>query len=109
MADLLLLSCASVFQDFVSVIILYLGLIAQRFIISRLEQLLTTIAHLLSDGLLYAWIVQVPLPGGFFGQQFHDTETENLLGGRVGEYQHGAVLSRFQFQYSVAGERIGIF
>src|SRR3989440_1829311 len=74
-----LLRRACVLQDFLSKIILDLGVVAQCFVVCGFQELFAAVAQLLAKGLLHAGITQVTLARGFLRDQLHDHVSVRLM------------------------------
>src|SRR5689334_6041897 len=78
------------------VIVLYPGRIPQHFTVSCLEQLLAPIMKLRVNRLLHARICEFTLPRRLLRHQFHDAESQRLLGCRVHNIDNCDVLTRLE-------------
>ena len=81
------LLCAGL-EDLVGKVVVYLGVIAQRFDICGLEQLCAALAKALADGRLHLHVIQRALSGGFFGDELVDRIAHYLVRVRIGNGQH---------------------
>src|SRR5208283_873716 len=87
-----LLYGADLLQNVFGEEVLYLGLIADDFVIGGLQQLLAAVAKLLTDGLLHARVLQLALSSSLFADETHYAVAEDLVTVWVGDYEHGRIL-----------------
>ncbi len=76
--------------------------------VGSFEQLLAAIAQLVADELLHARVAEVALTGRFLGQQLDDAEADQLLGVRIDDRDHAAVLTRFELGNRIARGGVGL-
>src|SRR5271165_2578796 len=98
-----LLKGAGFLQDVFGEEVLDLGLIADDLVISGLDQLLAAVAKLLTDGLLHAWIFQLPLARGFPGDELYDPVAEDLVAVGVGDHEHSRILAGLELVDGLIG------